>query len=81
MLTQVLFNRAIKYSTTTINDPYRDLNMFLLNDIDNTNEQIHNWKKLNTLQHYGIITNGYELKMVLENKQINYSHNSLDLSM
>ncbi|CAF1004854.1 unnamed protein product [Adineta steineri] len=79
LLTQVLFNRTIKYSTTTINDPYHDSNILLLNDIDNTNENIHNSKKLNTLEHYGIVIDGYELKMILANKQTNFIHNSLDL--
>lgn len=67
LLTQALFNRTIKYSTTTINDPYRESNHLLLTDIDNTNEQINQWKKLNTLQHYGIVTDGFEVKIVLPN--------------
>lgn len=67
MLTQALFNRTIKYSTTTINDSYRESNQILLNDIDNTNEQINRWFKLNTLQHYGILTDGYEMKMIIPN--------------
>jgi hypothetical protein len=68
LLTQVFFNRTIKYSTTTtMNDPYHESNILLLNDIDHTNEQINNWKKLNTLQHYGIMTDGYEIKMILPN--------------
>ena len=67
LLTQALFNRTIKYSTTTINDPYRESNHLLLTDIDNTNEQINQWRKLNTLQHYGIITDGYEMKIILPN--------------
>ncbi|CAF1468637.1 unnamed protein product, partial [Adineta ricciae] len=70
MLTQVLFSRTIKYSTTTINDPYRESNSLLLNDIDSTNEHVQSWIKLNTLQHYGILTDGYELKMVLVNKNM-----------
>jgi len=65
MLTQAIYNRTIKYSTTTINDSYRETNILLLNDIDHTNEQINNWKKLNTLQHYGIITDGYEMKIII----------------
>ena len=81
LLTQVVFNRTIKYSTTTINDSYHDPNFLLLSDIDHTNEQVNNWKKLNTLQHYGIITDGYELKMIVFNKQNNYTNNSLDFSM
>jgi hypothetical protein len=81
LLTQVVFNRAIKYSTTTINDSYHDQNFLLLNDIDNTNEQLNSCKKLNTLQHYGIITDGYEVKMILSNKPNNYTNNSLDFSM
>ena len=67
MLTHVLFNRTMKYSTTTINDPYRETNHLLLNDIDNTNEQINRWFKFNTLQHYGILTDGYEMKMIIPN--------------
>ncbi|UJR23498.1 hypothetical protein I4U23_026496 [Adineta vaga] len=73
MLTQVLFNRTMKYSTTTINDPYRESNHLLLNDIDNTNEHVQNWKKLNTLQHYGILTDGYELKLILSTERIQSS--------
>jgi hypothetical protein len=81
MLTQLLFNRTIKYSTTTINDSYQNSNVLLLNDVDNTNEQINHWKKLNTLQHYGISTDGYEFKMFIPNRQIDYMDNSTDLSM
>jgi hypothetical protein len=79
MLTQAIFNRAIKYSTTTINDPYRESNNLLLNDIDHTNEQINNWKKLNTLQHYGIVIDGYEMKLILPDT-IRSSYNYCSLS-
>jgi hypothetical protein len=71
MLTQVLFNRSIKYSTTTINDSYRESNILLLNDIDNTNQQINKWKKLNTLEHYGILADGYEVKIILPDLNLN----------
>ena len=73
MLTQ-FFNRTHKYSTTTLNDSYRDSTILLLNDIDNTNEQINHCKKLNTLQHYGILNDGCELKIILpfKNKHITY---------
>ncbi|CAF4564877.1 unnamed protein product, partial [Rotaria sp. Silwood2] len=81
MLTKVFYNRTINYSTAIINDSYRDSHILLLNDIDNTNEQVHNGKKLNTLQHYGIITDGYEVKLVFSKKQINDVNNSLNLSM
>ncbi|CAF3426598.1 unnamed protein product [Rotaria sp. Silwood1] len=76
MLTKALYNRTINYSTAIINDSYRDSHILLLNDIDNTNEQVNNGKKLNTLQHYGIITDGYEVKLVLSKKQINDVNNS-----
>ncbi|CAF3432092.1 unnamed protein product [Rotaria socialis] len=79
MLTKVLYSRSIKYSTTIINDTYRDSCNLLLNDIDNTSEQIHNAKKLNTLQHYGINSDGYELKLVLSIKQMNHADNSFNL--
>jgi hypothetical protein len=79
LLTQFFSNRTIKYSTTTtttttLNDSYRDPIVLLLNDIDNTNEQINHCKKLNTLQHYGILNDGYEFKIILpnRNKQTNY---------
>jgi hypothetical protein len=79
LLTQFFFNRTIKYSTTTtttttLNDSYKDSISLLLNDIDNTNEQMNHCKKLNTLQHYGIINDGYEFKMIVPkiNKQVNY---------
>ena len=79
LLTQFFFNRTTKYSTTTtttttLNDSYKDSISLLLNDIDNTNEQINHWKRLNTLQHYGILNDGYELKMLLPkiNQQGNY---------
>ncbi|CAF0806289.1 unnamed protein product [Adineta steineri] len=82
MLTQFFFNQKNKYSTTTTtttsasNDSsYRDSIILLLNDIDNTNEQINHCKKLNTLQHYGVINDGYEFKMIVANKinQSNYN--------
>jgi hypothetical protein len=79
LLTQFFSNRSIKYSTTTtttttLNDSYKDSIKLLLNDIDNTNEQINHCKKLNTLQHYGILNDGYEFKIILPkiNQQINY---------
>ncbi|CAF5183306.1 unnamed protein product, partial [Rotaria magnacalcarata] len=74
-----LYSRSIKYSTTIINDTYRDSCNLLLNDIDNTSEQIHNAKKLNTLQHYGINSDGYELKLVLSIKQMNHAENNFNL--
>ncbi|CAF1028809.1 unnamed protein product, partial [Didymodactylos carnosus] len=37
----------------------------VLNDIDNTSETSGHMKKLNTLQHYGIVQDGYELKFQL----------------
>ncbi|CAF4923099.1 unnamed protein product, partial [Rotaria sp. Silwood1] len=81
MLTQFFFNRTNKYSTTTtttLNDSYRDSISLLLNDIDNTNEQINHCKKLNTLQHYGVLNDGYEFKIILpyRNKQMNYVNQS-----
>ncbi|CAF2092165.1 unnamed protein product [Rotaria magnacalcarata] len=77
LLTQFFFNRTNKYSTTTtstLNDSYRDSISLLLNDIDNTNEQINHCKKLNTLQHYGVLNDGYQFKIILpnRNKIINY---------
>lgn len=80
MLTQVLFNRTIKYSTSTINDPYRESTAVLLNDIDNTNEHVQNWKKLNTLQHYGVLTDGYELKLILPDQSAAPARYSPDFS-
>ena len=73
MITQFFFNRSMKYSTTTtttttLNDSYRDSALLLLNDIDNTNEQMNHCKKLNTLQHYGILADGHELKIILPKK-------------
>lgn len=68
LLTQVCLNSNIKYSTTIIdNDSYHETNMLLLNDIDNTNQQVNSWIKLNTLQHYGIYNDGYEFKLFLPN--------------
>jgi hypothetical protein len=86
MLTQFFFNRTNKYSTTTtttFNDTYRDSIVLLLNDIDNTNEQINHCKKLNTLQHYGILNDGYEFKMILSNRinYVNQLNHSVNLSM
>ena len=78
LLTQFFSNRTMKYSTTTttttLNDPYKDSISLLLTDIDQTNEQMNHCKKLNTLQHYGIVHDGYELKMLLPkiNSQNNY---------
>ena len=80
ILTKVLLNRTVKYVTTAINDPYRDSHILLLNDIDDTNEQIHNWKRLNTLQHYGIITEGYEVKLIISSKEIGLSDYNVDFS-
>ncbi|CAF0888901.1 unnamed protein product [Rotaria sordida] len=79
ILTKVLSNRTINYTTAVINDSCRDSHILLLNDIDNTNEHINHGKKLNTLQHYGIISDGYEVKLVLSKKQINDVNNSLNL--
>lgn len=81
LLTKVLYNRTIKYSTTTINDAYRDSYNLLLSDIDNSSEQVDNGKKLNTLQHYGIIADGYELKLILSTKQNNDANSSLNSRM
>jgi len=61
LLTQLISNQSTKYSTTIINDSYRDSNYLLLNDLDQTNQNT----KLNTLQHYGIISDGFELKFIL----------------
>ncbi len=79
LLTQFFSNRKNKYSTTTtttttLNDSYKDSICLLLNDIDNTNEQMNHSKKLNTLQHYGILNDGHEFKIILPkiNKQSNY---------
>lgn len=77
LLTQFFSNRTMKYSTTTtttLTDPYKDSISLLLTDIDQTNEQMNQCKKLNTLQHYGIVHDGYELKMLLPkiNGQNNY---------
>jgi hypothetical protein len=84
LLTQFFFNRSLKYSTTTtttttLNDSYRDSILLLLNDTDNTNEQVNHCKKLNTLQHYGIVNDGYEFKMILPklNKSIDYISQSM----
>ena len=79
MITQFFFNRSMKYSTTTtttttLNDSYRDSSLLLLNDIDSTNEQTNHCKKLNTLQHYGILTDGYELKILLPKKTNHSPH-------
>lgn len=81
LLTQFFSHRSNKYSTTTttIIDSYKDSICLGLNDIDNTNEQMNHAKKLNTLQHYGIITDGYELKMILP-KQVNYMNQTTNLS-
>ncbi len=83
LLTQFFSNRKTKYSTTTtiattLNDSYKDSICLLLNDIDNTNEEMNHSKKLNTLQHYGIINDGYEFKMILPkiNQQTNYVNQS-----
>ena len=82
LLTQFFSNRSMKYSTTTTTttliDPYRDAVILLLNDVDNTNEQLNQCKRLNTLQHYGILNDGYELKMILS--KINSLHQSPHLS-
>lgn len=71
ILTQFFFNRANKYSTTTTtvsNESYRDSVSLLLNDVDNTNEQINHCKRFNTLQHYGVLNDGYEFKIIVPNK-------------
>ena len=75
LLTKFFSNRTNKYSTTTtLTDSYKDSICLLLNDIDHTNEQMNHSKKFNTLQHYGIISDGFELKFILPkiNKQTNY---------
>ncbi|CAF0972350.1 unnamed protein product, partial [Adineta ricciae] len=83
LLTQFFSNQKNKYSTTittTSNDSsYRDSIVLQLNDIDNTNEQINHYRKLNTLQHYGIMTDGYEFKLVLSNraKLISYTNQTI----
>lgn len=82
MLTQFFSNHKNKYSTTTTttssDSSYRDAIVLQLHDIDNTNEQINHCRKLNTLQHYGIVSDGYELKLVLSNrtKSTNYATQS-----
>ncbi|UJR25406.1 hypothetical protein I4U23_006753 [Adineta vaga] len=77
LLTQFFSNQKNKYSTTTTtshDSSYRDSIILQLNDIDNTNEQINHCKKLNTLQHYGIVSDGHEFKLILSNhtQLINY---------
>ena len=83
MLTQFFFHRSMKYSTTTtttttLNDSYRDAIVLLLNDLDNTNEQMTHSIKLNTLQHYGVVHDGHELKIVLPKmkKPMNFNNHS-----
>lgn len=86
LLTQFFTNRSNKYSTTTTTtttaDSYKDSICLLLNDIDNTNEQMNHSKKINTLQHYGIIHDGYELKMILPKMNyVNLNKYSKDKSL
>ena len=72
LLTEVSSHRTMKYSTTIANN---DANYLLLNDVDTTSEQISNAIKLNTLKHYGILADGYELRMVLLRRRINSMQN------
>ena len=83
LLTQFFSHRTKKYSTTTtttstLNDSYRDSIVLLLNDVDNTNERMSHCKKLNTLQHYGILSDGYEFKIILPkpSQTLNYTDRS-----
>ena len=55
-------HRTMKFSTTLISN---ESNCLCLHDVDQTNEQTNDGKRLNTLQHYGIINDGYEFRMIL----------------
>ena len=79
LYTEVSSHRTMKYSTTIANN---DANYLLLNDIDTSSEQISDAIKLNTLKHYGILADGYELRMVLLRRRINSMQNiTKDLRM
>ena len=58
LYSEVSFHQTMKFSTSLINS---ESNYLCLNDIDQTNDG----KQLNTLQHYGIVNDGCQLRMVL----------------
>ena len=67
MLTEMTPHRTMKYSTLIIRN---DSNYFFLDDIDHSNQQTVDSIKLNTLQHYGIVADGHEFRLIIPKHQI-----------
>lgn len=70
LLTELHFNRTNKFSTLIYRN---EMNFILLNDFDQTNQIINNGIKINTLQHYGIIQDGQEIRMFLPKDHFLYN--------
>ncbi|CAF1193690.1 unnamed protein product, partial [Didymodactylos carnosus] len=69
------FSRNIIPSKHDHHHHHHQQELILLHDIDNTSETSSHMKKLNTLQHYGIVKDGHEFKFqLIKNNEVTLSN-------